>query len=130
MKDIIFTDPSKGYEIEVTYKNGDKSSKFFTINQLQKATNYFNKMNNSIDKNVHKVKSKISNERYCLYFRYYRLYINCWLHRRAMCHRGFDERLYELMVWFGWHLSLSSSKSHRITFPRFAMIRFCDEKCE
>ena len=50
----------KGYEIEVTYKNGDKSSKFFTINQLQKATNYFNKMNNSIDKNVHKVKSKIS----------------------------------------------------------------------
>ena len=39
MKEIIFTDPSKGYEIEVTYKNGDKSSKFFTINQLQKATN-------------------------------------------------------------------------------------------
>ena len=60
MKDIIFTDPSKGYEIEVTYKNGDKSSKFFTVNQLQKATNYFNKMNNSIDKNVHKVKSKIA----------------------------------------------------------------------
>ena len=26
----------KGYEIEVIYKNGDKSSKFFTINQLQK----------------------------------------------------------------------------------------------
>ena len=51
---------NKGYEIEVTYKNGDKSSKFFTINQLQKATNYFNKMNNSIDKNVHKVKSKIA----------------------------------------------------------------------
>ena len=51
---------NKGYEIEVTYKNGDKSSKFFTINQFQKATNYFNKMNNSIDKNVHKVKSKIS----------------------------------------------------------------------
>ena len=60
MTDIIFTDPSKGYEIEGTYTNGDKSSKFFTINQLQKATNYFNKMNNSIDKNVHKVKSKIS----------------------------------------------------------------------
>ena len=39
MKEIIFTDPSKGYEIEVTYKNGDKSSKFFTVNQLQKATN-------------------------------------------------------------------------------------------
>ena len=48
----------------------------------------------------------------------------------SMCHRGFDERLYELMVWFGWHLSLSSSKSFRITFPRSAMIRFCDEKCE
>ena len=49
-----------GYEIEVTYKNGDKSSKFFPINQLQKATNYFNKMNNSIDKNVYKVMSKIA----------------------------------------------------------------------
>ena len=49
-----------GYEIEVIYKNGDKSSKFFPINQLQKATNYFNKMNNSIDKDVHKVMSKIS----------------------------------------------------------------------
>ena len=50
----------KGYEIEVIYKNGDKSSKFFTINQLQKSNNYFNKMNNSIDKNVWKVTSKIS----------------------------------------------------------------------
>ena len=60
MKDIIFTDPSKGYEIEVIYKNGDKSSKFFTINQLQKANNYFNKMNDSIDKNVYKVTSKIA----------------------------------------------------------------------
>ena len=50
----------KGYEIEVIYKNGDKSSKFFTMNQLQKANNYFNKMNNSIDKNVWKVTSKIS----------------------------------------------------------------------
>ena len=49
-----------GYEIEITYKNGDKSSKFFPINQLQKATNYFNKMNNSIDKNVYKVMSKIA----------------------------------------------------------------------
>ena len=49
-----------GYAVEVTYKNGDKSSKFFTINQLQKATNYFNKMNNSIDKNVHKVATKIA----------------------------------------------------------------------
>ena len=56
MKNIM----DKGYEIEVIYKNGDKSSKFFTINQLQKATNYFNKMNNSIDKNIHKVKSKIA----------------------------------------------------------------------
>ena len=53
-----------GYEIEVTYKNGDKSSKFFPINQLQKATNYFNKMNNSIDKNVYKVMSKIAQVAY------------------------------------------------------------------
>ena len=53
-----------GYEIEVTYKNGYKSSKFFPINQLQKATNYFNKMNNSIDKNVHKVMSKIAQVAY------------------------------------------------------------------
>ena len=60
MKDIIFTDPSKGYEIEVMYKNGDKYSKFFPINQLQKANNYFNKMNDSIDKNVYKVTSKIA----------------------------------------------------------------------
>ena len=49
-----------GYEIEVTYKNGDKSSKFFPINQLQKANNYFDKMNNSTDKNVWKVTSKIA----------------------------------------------------------------------
>ena len=59
-REIMENIMNKGYEIEVTYKNGDKSSKFFTVNQLQKATNYFNKMNNSIDKNVHKVKSKIS----------------------------------------------------------------------
>tara|TARA_B100000287_G_scaffold280031_1_gene263893 strand:- start:288 stop:494 length:207 start_codon:yes stop_codon:yes gene_type:complete len=59
-REIMENIMNKGYEIEVTYKNGDKSSKFFTINQLQKATNYFNKMNNSIDKNVHKVKSKIA----------------------------------------------------------------------
>ena len=51
---------NKGYEIEVTYKNGDKSSKFFTAHQFTKATNYFNKMNKSMDKNVHKVKTKIS----------------------------------------------------------------------
>tara|TARA_B100000161_G_scaffold256050_1_gene218760 strand:+ start:526 stop:732 length:207 start_codon:yes stop_codon:yes gene_type:complete len=60
MKEIIFTDPSKGYAIEVTYKDGNVHTKYFTAKELQKATNYFNKMNNSIDKNVHKVKSKIS----------------------------------------------------------------------
>ena len=60
MKDIIFTDPSKGYAIEVTYKDGNVHTKYFTAKELQKATNYFNKMNNSIDKNVHKVKSKIA----------------------------------------------------------------------
>ena len=49
-----------GYAIEVKYKDGSVYTKYFAINQLQKATNYFNKMNNSIDKNVHKVKSKIS----------------------------------------------------------------------
>tara|TARA_B100001057_G_scaffold13617_1_gene12769 strand:+ start:166 stop:348 length:183 start_codon:yes stop_codon:yes gene_type:complete len=51
---------NKGFEIEVTYKNGDKSSKYFGIHQLASATKYFNKMNNSIDKNIHKVKSKIT----------------------------------------------------------------------
>ena len=50
----------KGYEIEVIYKNGDKYSKFFPINQLQKSNNFFNKMNISIDKNVYKVMSKIA----------------------------------------------------------------------
>ena len=54
----------KGYEIEVIYKNGDKYSKFFPINQLQKANNYFNKMNDSIDKNVYKVTSKIAQVAY------------------------------------------------------------------
>ena len=49
-----------GYAIEVKYKDGSVYTKYFAINQLQKATNYFNKMNNSIDKNIHKVKSKIS----------------------------------------------------------------------
>ena len=49
-----------GYAIEVKYKDGSVYTKYFPINQLQKATNYFNKMNNSIDKNVHKVVSKIS----------------------------------------------------------------------
>ena len=60
MKEIVFTDPSKGYAIEVTYKDGNVHTKYFTAKELQKATNYFNKMNNSIDKNVHKVKSKIA----------------------------------------------------------------------
>ena len=43
-----------------SFTSGDKSSKFFTINQLQKANNYFDKMNNSTDKNVWKVTSKIA----------------------------------------------------------------------
>ena len=51
---------NKGFEIEVTYKNGDKSSKYFGIHQIASATKYFNKMNNSIDKNIHKVTSKIA----------------------------------------------------------------------
>ena len=49
-----------GYAIEVKYKDGSVYTKYFGIKQLQKATNYFNKMNNSIDKNVWKVTSKIS----------------------------------------------------------------------
>ena len=49
-----------GYAIEVKYKDGSVYTKYFGIKQLQKATNYFNKMNNSIDKNIHKVKSKIT----------------------------------------------------------------------
>ena len=49
-----------GYAIEVKYKDGTIYTKYFGIKQLQKATNYFNKVNNSIDKNVHKVKSKIA----------------------------------------------------------------------
>ena len=60
MKEIIFSDPNKGYAIEVTYKGGDVHTKYFTSKELQKATNYFNKMNKSIDKNIHKVKSKIA----------------------------------------------------------------------
>ena len=54
----------KGYAIEVKYKDGSVYTKYFAINQLQKATNYFNKMNNSIDKNVHKVMSKIAQVAY------------------------------------------------------------------
>ena len=53
-----------GYAIEVKYKDGSVYTKYFAINQLQKATNYFNKMNNSIDKNVHKVMSKIAQVAY------------------------------------------------------------------
>ena len=49
-----------GYAIAVKYKDGDVYTKYFGIKDLQKATNYFNKMNNSIDKNVHKVTSKIA----------------------------------------------------------------------
>ena len=60
MKEVVFSDPSKGYEIEVSYKDGSKSSKFFTAHQFAKANNYFNKMNKSMDKNVHTVKTKIS----------------------------------------------------------------------
>ena len=58
MKEVVFSDPSKGYEIEVSYKDGSKSSKFFTAHQFAKANNYFNKMNKSMDKNVHTVKTK------------------------------------------------------------------------
>ena len=49
-----------GYAIEVKYKDGSVYTKYFGIKQLQKATNYFNKVNNSIDKDVHKVTSKIA----------------------------------------------------------------------
>ena len=53
-----------GYAIVVKYKDGSVYTKYFSIKQLQKATNYFNKMNNSIDKNVHKVTSKIAQVAY------------------------------------------------------------------
>ena len=49
-----------GYAVEVTFKDGNKQTRYFGIKQLQKATNFFNKMNNSVDKNIHKVKSKIT----------------------------------------------------------------------
>ena len=49
-----------GYAVEVTFKDGNKNTKYFTAKEFNKATNYFNKMNNSIDENVHKVKSKIA----------------------------------------------------------------------
>ena len=60
MKEIIFSDTSKGYAVEVTFKDGNVNTKYFTAKEFNKATNYFNKMNNSIDENVHKVKSKIA----------------------------------------------------------------------
>ena len=50
----------KGYAVEVTFKDGNKQTRYFGIKQLQKATNFFNKMNNSVDKNVHKVATKIA----------------------------------------------------------------------
>ena len=53
-----------GYAIEVKYKDGSVSTKYFPINQLQKATNYFNKMNNTIDKDIYKVLSKIAQVNY------------------------------------------------------------------
>ena len=49
-----------GYAIEVTFKDGNKQTRYFGIKQLKKATNFFNKMNNSVDKNVHKVATKIA----------------------------------------------------------------------
>ena len=49
-----------GYAIEVIFKDGNKQTRYFGIKQLKKATNFFNKMNNSVDKNVHKVATKIA----------------------------------------------------------------------
>ena len=60
MKEIIFSDPNKGYAIAVEYKDGSVHTRYFGIKNLQKATNFFNKMNNSVDKNVHKVATKIA----------------------------------------------------------------------
>lgn len=53
-----------GYAIMVKYKDGSINTKYFGIHQIASATNYFNKMNNSIDKNVHKVTSKIAQVTY------------------------------------------------------------------
>ena len=53
-----------GYAIEVKYKDGTIYTKYFGFKQLQKATNYFIKVNYSIDKNVHKVTSKIAQVAY------------------------------------------------------------------
>ena len=51
---------NKGYAIEIHYKDGNVHTKYFGIKELQKATNFFNKMNNSTEKNVHKVLTKIA----------------------------------------------------------------------
>ena len=56
MKNIL----NKGYAIIVEYKDGSVFTKYFGIRQIQKATNYFNRMNNSIDKNVLKVSTRIA----------------------------------------------------------------------
>ena len=56
MKNIL----NKGYAIIVEYKDGSVFTKYFNIRQLQKATNYFNRMNNSIDKNVRRVSTRIA----------------------------------------------------------------------
>jgi hypothetical protein len=53
-----------GYAIMVKYKDGSIYTKYFGIHQIASATKYFNKMNNSIDKNVHKVTSKIAQVTY------------------------------------------------------------------
>ena len=53
-----------GYAIMVKYKDGSIYTKYFGIHQIASATKYFNKMNNSIDKNIHKVTSKIAQVAY------------------------------------------------------------------
>ena len=45
MKEIIFSDPSKGYAVEVTFKDGNVNTKYFTAKEFNKATNYYKKMN-------------------------------------------------------------------------------------
>tara|TARA_B100000214_G_scaffold347962_1_gene299673 strand:+ start:368 stop:550 length:183 start_codon:yes stop_codon:yes gene_type:complete len=56
MKNIL----NKGYAIAVEYKDGSVHTRYFGIKNLQKATNFFNKMNNSVDKNVRRVSTKIA----------------------------------------------------------------------
>ena len=62
--DIMENILKMGYAIEVKYKDGSVYTKYFGIKQLQKATNYFNKVNNSVDKDVHKVTTKIAQVAY------------------------------------------------------------------